>query len=107
MGAIFRSHRVNVDSADDFDEDEDDSEIAQKPNQYLRSQEKSDDSKKQRRSHLGSSEGDSDSAVSVYVSNELEHCDENQRRCADCFGIEKKNNFQTVDRDLVLSVQRQ
>ena len=73
-------------------------QLLESKEQLLVSQE--DDYKKRRRSHL--QEQKYPARISPFVSNDLEHCDEEVRRCVDCFGIEKKNEYQNVDHNLMV-----
>ena len=92
---------ANIGDGEDDDDDDNVEAAKLKPNRYLRSQE-NNKSKKHRRSHLQSSKGGRGRDPSIVVSNSFDHCDRKQRVCTDCFGIEKKTEFQSVDRDLVM-----
>ena len=110
----FRSARANDEDGKD-DQDEvmaKISHILQEENAHLNSKEKEllkskeqllmsqedIDKKKHRRSHL--QDATYPEGVSPFVSNDLEKCDENTPRCADCFGIEKADELQTIGHDL-------
>ena len=91
----------DYDKIDDGEDDENMEAANPEANKYLRSQEHTK-SKKHRRSHLHSSKGDRGRDVSVIASNIYDRCARKQRVCADCFGIEKKTEFQSVGHDLVM-----